>query len=378
MLKSLRVPERLFQLAAWGVSLLFAWFLIGLGGKLVADLPGVPRTVTLEQFVDSAPFARLTAARDALTRTSRAQADALDRARLDQTTASNSYRAARAGFENWVATRTATVDPRQDPEVVRRTRDLDALKAAERGAEARVEDLERAALATAQALERRADDEARLREDARGRFERARLRVELRVFAVRLALTLPLLGVAGWLVARKRRSEYWPLARGFVLFALFAFFVELVPYLPSYGGYVRYGVGVAGTVVAGVWVIRAMRRYVARRQAVEQQSEGERRRALGYEEALRRMGAGVCPGCERPVAGLADARGGAASAAAAGSATPANFCVHCGMTLFDHCPACSARKNAFFQYCPSCGVPAGAAPAAGPGREAPGTAMAAG
>jgi predicted amidophosphoribosyltransferase len=78
---------------------------------------------------------------------------------------------------------------------------------------------------------------------------------------------------------------------------------------------------------------------------VERQSETERRRALGYEEALKRVAAGVCPGCERPIA---KGEGGAL----------ANFCVHCGMTLHDACAACGARKNAFYQYCPSCGAPA--------------------
>jgi hypothetical protein len=130
-----------------------------------------------------------------------------------------------------------------------------------------------------------------------------------------------------------------------VLFALFAFFVELVPYLPSYGGYVRYGVGVVMSAVAGVWVIRAMRRYLARRAEVEAQSEPERRRRLGYEEAIKRLGAGVCPGCERPV-------GAPATPGVPAGPAAASYCVHCGMHLYDECRACATRKNAFYPLLP--------------------------
>ena len=350
MLRSLRVPERLFSLAGWAVSFLFASFLIGLGGKLVADLPGVRQRLDVEQFADPLLVARLRATRDSLARLEQERTAERERAQLSLTASENAYQAGRASFQNWISTRTATTDPRQDPEVIERTRALDRLGDGARATQADVERLDAEILRIQQARERRDRAEDVVMTDARERHARATFWQELRVFLVRLALTLPLLVIAGWLVARKRKSEYWPLARGFVLFALFAFFVELVPYLPSYGGYVRYGVGVIASAVAGVWVIRAMRRYVARRAEVAAQTDQERKRQLGHEEAIRRMAAGVCPGCERPIA--------AAAAGAAGALAPTNYCVHCGMHLYDECRACGTRKNAFYPYCPTCGVPA--------------------
>jgi len=342
MLKSLRVPERLFALAMWAVSILFASFLIGLGGKLVGDLPGVRQSVTPDQFLDSARVRRIDLARMPLEREQRDLNGAQQRAQLQLTAASNAYRARRESFSNWIATRSATTDPRQDPEVISRTRELDGLNAGVRAAQEDVDRLNADELRITQSLDSLARQRATLDSASYHRYERARFGTELRVFLIRLAITLPLLLVAWWLLLRKRKSQYWPLARGFVLFAVFAFFVELVPYLPSYGGYVRYTVGIVLTAIVAHYIIKGLRRYMARRQEVERQTEAERRKALGSDQALKHLSANVCPGCERPLMTTGDVK--------------PDFCVHCGLKLFDRCSSCETRRNVFFHYCPKCGT----------------------
>lgn len=361
MSKALRLSEKWFQRGLWLVALVFAGFLIGLGSTIVGDLPRVEATRSLEDFMDPAATAKAHADMKQAEQAERAATDALEQAQLKQKVAASDVSTARDSFNNWIATRKATERAEQDPEVISRTQALDTLQTRERQARAETERQQQRLLDAQQAQQGAQRDLTTLEEAAQSQYHEALRAQELRVFGYRLALTLPLLLVAGWLFKRHRKSRWWPFVCGFIFFALFAFFVELVPYLPSYGGYVRYIVGIVITALVGRWAIVALQNYLERQRAVEAQPDLLRRAELSYDTALARMAKGVCPGCERAV----DLKN-----------PGIDFCPHCGMGLFNHCGVCDTRKNAFSHFCQACGAPAaepdaGAAPL--PGAVATGT-----
>jgi hypothetical protein len=341
MSKTLRLSEQWFHRGLWLVAFLFAWFLVGLGSTIVGDLPQVEESRSLDDYLDPA---RAPAVKEAirLAQQSAQEAQAaLDQAQLRQQSAEANNRAARETFSNWLATRKATARPEQDIELIARTQQLDGLRQAERDALAAVEKQQQAALDARQAEERARNELQSLEERARSAYQSEQRAQELRVFGYRLLLTLPLLVAAGWLFVRQRKGRYWPFVWGFIFFALFAFFVELVPYLPSYGGYVRYTVGIVLTVIGGRYAIEALQRYLERQKVAEAQPAQMRQREMDYDQAHARMAKGICPGCERTV----DMKDG-----------KTDFCPHCGLCLFDHCGHCATRKNAFARYCFSCGT----------------------
>lgn len=348
MSKALRLPEKWFRRGLWLVALVFAWFLVGLGSLVVGDLPQVETAQSIENFMPPDQAAQVRLQQQTAERLRDQSTSALEQAELRYRSARTAYAAAREAFDNWVATRSATQRADQDAELLARTRTLDQLKEAERRAGVAVEAQQQQQLDAQQALERAESAWRQLNDGARGQWQDAQRAQELRVFLYRLALTLPLLLIAGWLFAKKRRSNAWPFVWGFIFFALFAFFVELVPYLPDYGGYVRYIVGIVLTVVLGRAAIQAFNRYLERQKRQEAMPDRQRRVELSYDTALTRLSKGVCPGCER-VVDLKDPN--------------IDFCPHCGIGLFDHCGACQTRKSTFARFCHACGTPAATAPA---------------
>lgn len=342
MSNALRLSEKWYKRGLWGVAVIFASFLIGLGGAIVNDLPKVEKTSKLDDFIDKGEGERLRASTEQSQLAVREAQAALQQAILKHSVALSDARSARESFNNWLATRRATGRSDQDAELVERTSQLDRLARVERDALAEIQKQQKAALDANQAAARAQEELAKLQEKAREALAKAGRAQELRVFLYRLLLTLPLLAIALWLFLKKRASSYWPFVWGFVLFAIFTFFVELVPYLPSYGGYVRYTVGIVLTFLIGRQAIVALNRYLEEQKKAEALPDARRRQELAYDVALARLAKGVCPGCERAV----DLKN-----------EKIDFCPHCGIGLFDRCGKCTARKGSFSPFCHACGTP---------------------
>lgn len=338
MANHLRLSEKLFNRGLWLVAVLFAYFLIGLGGTIVGDLPKIESRLSIEDYIDKGAREKLTEQLKQLEQKEAAVKENAEQAQLKLQTARTDYQAAKQTFDAWVTTRRATESADQNRELIARTTTLDRLRKKEREHTSDVEIIQKQLLDISQEQSKIRREIDTLVNTARTEFDNAYKKIELRVFIYRLAFIVPLLIVAIYLFAKHRKKSYWPFVWGFIFFSLFAFFVELVPYLPSYGGYIRYSVGVLATLLIGKYAIAALQRYIETQRELEKQPDSQRKQDIQYDMAITRIGKGICPSCERPIVKEHD-----------------NFCQHCGIEIFERCASCTTRKITFSKFCFHCG-----------------------
>lgn len=342
MSKSLRLSEQWFKRALWVVSFVFAIFLSSLGSVVIEYLPRVEESLVVDDFLDPVKAKEVKAQIDDLASQIKSLRAEQEAARFERAEAESKYFSASEAFKSWLETRAVTQDAKKDPEVMKRQQALDELNQALVEKRSRVTALDKRLMALDHEDSQAHERLQKMSLEAGERWANEQRLQELRVFGYRLAMTLPLLAIAGWLLVKKRRSQYWPFVWGFAFFAGMTFFVELVPYLPSYGGFVRYTVGVIITVLVGRYLISALKNYMEHQKEIEKQDDAERRKAMQYDAAQAYLSKGLCPGCERP----ADLK-----------SSNYNHCAHCGLGLFESCSNCGTRKSSFTKFCHSCGHP---------------------
>lgn len=352
-MKAARRPLFWYGLAMWILSAVISTLLIQLGALIMSDVPTAGKRITKDDFVNTAQLDTATSAIAQNETLLDRKSGEIEDARFMLRSRELDYANQRASFENWVKTRSATGSNSQNAEVIERAQAIELLKLEERKAARQVEDLQQEVVTINRSLKELRGQRTAILAAANAPFQKAQRREVLKVFLFRLALTLPLLLIAGWLAMKKRQSTYWPVYRGFIIFALFAFFVELVPYLPSYGGYVRYIVGILLALLLAHFSTKGMARYLQKKQNEENRPETEKRKAIAYETAIKKISECICPSCDRPFGAPKNRK------SVNDAETKVDFCVHCGFCLFNSCENCGQRENSFYKFCGSCGVPSG-------------------
>ena len=204
MAKGVRFPEKAFGVAMWVVSVILAAFIVGLGNLVIGDLPQVESSISQDQFADKATTERIAGELRSIRERRGVIDDKLEVARLQLEQAQKASTTGTETFQAWIQARTATTNPAQDPEVLARTRELEQLKANERTVQSGIDTLESELVPISQREGELNEQQNRLQAEAYPAFEQAMFWQELRIFGLRLAITLPMLLLAGWMVIKKR------------------------------------------------------------------------------------------------------------------------------------------------------------------------------
>ncbi|MBC7501886.1 MAG: hypothetical protein H7315_15545 [Herminiimonas sp.] len=342
-------PERIKAVVMPLISILLAGFLILLAGKVIDDLGGWVSAPNREVFFNQAAIATKLGEIASVDRERAARSQEIDDYAKAADIAQRNYRAEKQSFDNWLAARRTIGSPNEDPMVLDKAKELDKVRAVESAWRARIDTVQVAVRALDARTSALQEQRGRLEHDAQKQFAVAERAYELKIFLIRLAITLPFLILAVVAFMRWRKSTYAPLVWGYILFGVYVFFVGLVPYLPSYGGYVRYVVGIVMTVGGGIYAIKYLTAYAQRKSLEIQESTTSRAKKISYELAIASYRQHSCPSCEKDYLTAVPA-----------DATPAEknpkFCFHCGLHLFGGCTQCGAINFLHFPFCRTCGT----------------------
>ncbi len=353
--------ERTSKLVYYAIALILCAFLILLSNQIIGDLDTATAQPEVEDFMNQQAVARLQSQENRLAAevgTLRDKNTAVERI---METAQQNYANEKQSFDNWVKARKTLGSPNEDQEVLDRAKRLDEFY--------KVEQAWRAQLSAQQvAIEAKERQQAQLelekeRENslAYDKYETELKSYQLRVFLIRLLFVGPILGLGIFFFVRYRRHKFWPLFLGFTLFSLYAFFFGLVPYLPSYGGYVRSAVGIALSVGLGYYAIKTIRAYLERKRMELQESSQVRAQNVQLEVAEKALENHYCPSCGKDFI-LKKWEFPLPAEASTANRLVTDFCRHCGLELFSDCRKCGSKNFSHMPFCATCGTRPSAAP----------------
>jgi len=344
--------ERTSKIVFFSISVILSIFLILLTDNIMSDIDSVTTSPMPTDFENAALIDNYN--KDIARSDDSIRILSIKMERLTKTIETVVMRreAEKESFDNWLSTRNTIGSPTNDVEVLARARKVDELLKVEQEWQSQLAVLEDSVSQIAKYRDVnyiKIDEE---RQRANELYFVALRKYDLKVFLIRLLIVTPILLIGIFFFLRFRRSKYWPLFQGYIIFSLYAFFFGLVPYLPSYGGYVRYSVGIILSLFAGYYAINSIRKYLEMKKKELEISSQERARNVQTEVAEKSLHNHICPSCgkdfilktwESPSDG--------------GKPIPVVtvYCRYCGLELFSNCDACGHKNFLHLPYCSNCG-----------------------
>lgn len=346
--------ERTSKLVYYSISIILCLFLVLLSNKIIDDLDSTATKPLIEAYEDKFILADLNKKIKPLIN----ELDNLytKKSSIEKTiaTAKANYTNEKQSFDNWVQTRKTLGSPQKDQEVIDRAKKLDEYYIVEQDWRLQLNALQKEIDATEAKQKNLSKSIDKEKEQAEKKYNVALKQYDLKVFLIRLLFVAPILALGIFFFVRYRQHKFWPLYFGFTLFAFYAFFFGLVPYLPSYGGYVRYAVGIILSIGLGYYAIKTIRKYIETKQAELKISTQERAKNVQIQVAEKALENHYCPSCGKDFIlkkwEFPFKKGDIDTAQLV-----TDFCRHCGLELFSNCKKCGTKNFAHLPYCSSCG-----------------------
>lgn len=344
------------QVIYYSISCILSVFLILLTNKVIGDLDSMVSQPDAASFENKQTLSEYDKVIDL--KISEVESLIAKKETIEKTisTAAENYASEKQSFDNWVETRKTLGSPDKDQEVISRAQKLDEYSKIEQewrtqlyNVKAQISEGEKEAYEIKDLINKE-------RELAQERYNEALKKYELKVFLIRLVFISPILALGIFLFIRYRRHRFWPIYFGFSLYSLYAFFFGLVPYLPSYGGYVRYSVGVVLSAGLGYYAIKQIRHFMELKQAELQISTQERAKKVQANVAEKALDSHFCPSCGKDFLLRKWEFPGSKIADTDTLKLVTTFCRHCGLELFKDCSNCGTKNFAHLPFCSSCGA----------------------
>lgn len=347
--------EKTSKLINYIIAIVLCSFLISLSGKLLDDVDEWKERPTVEEFQNTELLDSKNLEIEKIDTKINLKTEKKLNVKNTIKVVNSNYDNAKKSFDNWLEARKTVGSPKEDKEVLSRANKLDEYYKTQQEWKKELSEIDdgiNLLNKDKNKIEGLVEEEKERAYKERGKAIR---KYDLKVFLIRLLFILPILILGIFFIIKFRKHKYWPLFLGFVLFSFYAFFFGLVPYLPSYGGYIKYTVGIILSVLFGVYAINKIRAFIEEKKKELKISTTERAKKVETETAEKALDNHMCPSCGKDfiVKKWDKSAGKKDKTETYGIVT--NFCRFCGLELFKKCKKCDSENFAHLPFCSNCG-----------------------